>query len=464
LERKVAIKVLNPQLTRDEQFRQRFVNEARIQGSLRHPNIVGLHSFFEQDGIYYMVLEFAPGRTLKDLIAAEGPLSEARARKILAQILDALAYAHDRDVIHRDIKPSNIMIDKDDRVKVMDFGIARIMSDGHLTKTGFKLGTLYYMSPEQILTPREVDHRTDIFSAGIVLYEMLTGRLPYNTDTDSDFAVQKEIVDNKLPDPRQVDPQISEQTVHLLNRMTSKDKDDRPNSIQNLDSDHELSQGGFYRTNKNAFVQKQDGTDVSKAFRQSKWKKMRFISAAFFGMVLLAFLLPFFTIEFERGQGIVSGYKLALKGMIFVYENNLQSPIEGDNTYVSSNSTASNVYCCRLDTLTLYALSTYYLESPSYGALIALAAALFGLVVCLLFRSSSLVVYVVLIACIGMISQITLLTGNILVSELGQGESCWSVSISEVCFGFYLALASFLMAVLFAFLSRQDKGKRTKTH
>ena len=130
LERKVAIKVLNPQLTRDEQFRQRFVNEARIQGSLRHPNIVGLHSFFEQDGIYYMVLEFAPGRTLKDLIAAEGPLSEARARKILAQILDALAYAHDRDVIHRDIKPSNIMIDKDDRVKVMDFGIARIMSDG----------------------------------------------------------------------------------------------------------------------------------------------------------------------------------------------------------------------------------------------------------------------------------------------------------------------------------------------
>lgn len=251
LGRKVAIKVLNPLLTGDEQFRQRFVNEARIQGSLRHPNIVGLHSFFEQDGIYYMVLEFAPGRTLKDLIATEGPLPETRARKILAQILDALAYAHAQNVIHRDIKPSNLMINSDDSVKVMDFGIARIMSDSHLTKTGLKVGTLYYMSPEQILTPREVDHRTDIFSAGIVLYEMLTGRLPYNTDTDSDYSVQKEIVDNQLPDPRSIYPHISDNATNFIRSLTQRDVANRPgieDALKGLTTVGTHSEANTYKT------------------------------------------------------------------------------------------------------------------------------------------------------------------------------------------------------------------------
>lgn len=252
LGRKVAIKVLNPLLTGDEQFRQRFVNEARIQASLQHPHIVDLRSFFEQDGIYYMVLEFAPGRTLKELIAADGPIPETRAIKILDQILKALAYAHAQNVIHRDIKPSNLMIDTDDSVKVMDFGIARIMSDSHLTKTGLKVGTLFYMSPEQILTPRDVDHRTDIFSAGIVLYEMLTGRLPYNTDTDSDFAVQKEIVDNHLPDPRSINPHISDNAINLIRSLTQRDVANRPgidDALKRLTTVGTHSEANIDRTN-----------------------------------------------------------------------------------------------------------------------------------------------------------------------------------------------------------------------
>jgi serine/threonine protein kinase len=228
LGRKVAIKVLNPLLTREEQFRQRFVNEARIQANLQHPNIVGLYSFFEQDSTYFMALEYAEGITLKDLIARIGPIPEPRVKMILLQILNALQYAHAKGIIHRDIKPSNIMVDANDNIKIMDFGIARIMGDSHLTKTGLKVGTLFYMSPEQIVTPKEVDYKTDIYSTGIVLYEMLTGQLPFNTDTESDFVIQKEIVDNNLPDPKSHYPHISDNLIKLVYWMTAKDINKRP--------------------------------------------------------------------------------------------------------------------------------------------------------------------------------------------------------------------------------------------
>lgn len=227
LGRRVAIKVLNPLLTREEQFKQRFINEAKIQASLQHPNIVGLYSFFEQGDNYYMALEYAEGKTLKDIIADTGPMPEARVRKILQQILDALQYAHGKGIIHRDIKPSNIMVNANDNIKIMDFGIARIMGDSHLTRTGLKVGTLYYMSPEQIVTPKEVDNRTDIYSTGIVLYEMLTGQLPFNTDTESDFVIQKEIVANRLPNPRSIYPHVSEYMTQLIFSMTNKNREKR---------------------------------------------------------------------------------------------------------------------------------------------------------------------------------------------------------------------------------------------
>jgi len=227
LGRQVAIKSLNPNLTSDSQFSERFVNEARIQAKLIHPNIVALYNFFIEDGIYYMVMEYAGGITLKDLIAKNGPIPEKRTKQIFNQVINALSYAHSKKIIHRDIKPSNIMIDETDNVKVMDFGIARIMSDKHLTRTGAKLGTLYYMSPEQVRADKNIDHLTDIYSTGIVLYEMLTGKLPYKTDTDSDFYVMKEILEDATPDPRDFYPHISEDMVSLVGRMTQKDKNDR---------------------------------------------------------------------------------------------------------------------------------------------------------------------------------------------------------------------------------------------
>ena len=223
LGRQVAIKRLSPLLTGDPQFSERFINEARIQAQLIHPNIVALLSFFIHEGIYYMAMEYASGITLKDLIARTGPIPEQRALAIFRQIIEALSYAHSKGIIHRDIKPSNIMIDEQDRVKLMDFGIARILGDGHLTRTGTKVGTLFYMSPEQVKAAKDIDHRSDIYSAGIVLYEVLTGRLPYTADTDSDFEVMLEIVNRQIPDPREVYPYISDRMVEILINLTQKD-------------------------------------------------------------------------------------------------------------------------------------------------------------------------------------------------------------------------------------------------
>ena len=236
LERDVAIKCLNPLLTRDQEFSERFLREARIQAKLTHSNIVGLHAFFEAEGHYYMVLEYAPGVTLRNLIDKTGPIPEKRTLAIFNQILSALDYAHSKGIVHRDVKPANIMIDTacNDAVKVMDFGIARLMDDVHITRTGTRLGTISYMSPEQVRAAKDIDQRSDIYSAGIILYEMLSGRLPFEADTDSEYDVQHKIVTEPVPDPRKVYPYIGDTSISLLLRMTQKERDRRPQSIAEL--------------------------------------------------------------------------------------------------------------------------------------------------------------------------------------------------------------------------------------
>ncbi|NLW18173.1 MAG: serine/threonine protein kinase [Candidatus Cloacimonetes bacterium] len=234
LGRKVAIKMLNPSITHQEHFRQRFIEEARIQAKMKHPNIVSLLSFFNEDDGYFMVMEFAPGKTLRDLIMNTGPVPEQRTRVILRQILSALEYAHEKGIVHRDIKPSNIMIDENDELKVLDFGVARLMGDPHLTQTGSRVGTVFYMSPEQVQTPRDVDSRSDIYSAGVLLFELLTGRLPFNTENDSDFLIEKTIVERKLPNPRDYYPFMSDLIIELMHALTAKDPDQRPSASEAL--------------------------------------------------------------------------------------------------------------------------------------------------------------------------------------------------------------------------------------
>ncbi|MBM4402878.1 MAG: protein kinase [Candidatus Cloacimonetes bacterium] len=222
LGREVAIKALSPSLTQDSSFVNRFRKEAQVQAKLIHPNIVSLFALVEEFGTYYMIMEYAGGRTLREIIRSTGPIPEQRAIQILTQILNALQFAHECSIIHRDIKPTNIILDTNDRVKILDFGIAKIVGEKGMTATGQNVGTVIYMSPEQIKTPREVDHRTDIYSLGVTFFEMLSGRVPYNINTDSDFAIMNEVVNQPIPDPRQYYPHISDQTVAVLFRMLDK--------------------------------------------------------------------------------------------------------------------------------------------------------------------------------------------------------------------------------------------------
>jgi len=247
LNRTVVLKRLSRYLTNQEGFAARFQNEARIQAQLTHPNIVGLLSFFEEQGDYFMVLEYAPGITLRELIDATGPIPEARAMKIFGQIATALAYAHSKGIVHRDIKPSNIMVDtaRGDAVKVMDFGVALLMKADHLTRTGSTVGTIYYMSPEQVNAVRDIDQRSDIYSTGVLLYEMLSGKLPFDVETDSQFKIQNSIVSVEVPDPRALYPFITEPAVAMLQAMTRKDRNQRPAGFE------QIMQGSFGAPNPN---------------------------------------------------------------------------------------------------------------------------------------------------------------------------------------------------------------------
>jgi serine/threonine protein kinase len=181
LDRLVAVKILPPEVARDPAFAERFTREARSLARLNHPHIVTVHDFGDVDGLFYFTMEYVDGRNLRDLLQA-GALPAAQALAIIPQLCDALQYAHDEGLVHRDIKPENILLDRKGRVKVADFGLARLvgLTPTYLTLTGTHevMGTLLYMAPEQMKRTHTVDHRADIYSLGVVLYEMLTGELP----------------------------------------------------------------------------------------------------------------------------------------------------------------------------------------------------------------------------------------------------------------------------------------------
>jgi len=196
LDRFVAVKILPPGSGDDPAFAERFTREAKALAKLNHPNIVTLHEFGQTDGLFYFIMEFVDGLNLKQLLEA-GRIAPREALAIVPQICDALQYAHDAGIVHRDIKPENVLLDRQGRVKVADFGLAKIVSPGgtgilpvgsedtgkmpvppDFTEAGKVMGTPQYMAPEQTEHPSEVDHRADIYSLGVVFYQMLTGELP----------------------------------------------------------------------------------------------------------------------------------------------------------------------------------------------------------------------------------------------------------------------------------------------
>jgi Tfp pilus assembly protein PilF/predicted Ser/Thr protein kinase len=231
LDRYVAIKVLHPSFKEDPQFTARFQREAKIVAKLTHPHIVPIYDFSEHEGMAYLVMRYIDGRTLKAILK-EGPLPLDRVMGILEPAGQALAYAHDQGVLHRDIKPSNFILSSEGEVFLTDFGLARMAETGDSTLSRDMLvGTPQYISPEQARGER-LDARTDIYSLGVVLFEMLTGKVPYDADTP--YAVIHDHIFSPLPLPTEFKPDVPGPVERVVLKALAKDRNDRFENVREM--------------------------------------------------------------------------------------------------------------------------------------------------------------------------------------------------------------------------------------
>jgi serine/threonine protein kinase len=237
LERTVAVKTVNMALEREgaDKYEARFYQEARAAGSLNHPNIVTVYDVGKEGDVAYMAMEFIEGVEVRSMIAEGRAVPVAQAVSIAAQVAEGLAYAHQHGVVHRDIKPANIMVLADGPVKITDFGIARMRaSNDELTQSGMMLGSPKYMSPEQVIGKR-ADHRSDLFSLGVILYELLTGGAPFNGENVT--ALMYQIVNFVPPAPSVVNPAVPELLDYIAAKMLAKPLEGRYQSAADLAQD-----------------------------------------------------------------------------------------------------------------------------------------------------------------------------------------------------------------------------------
>jgi serine/threonine protein kinase len=236
LDRPVAVKLLHREISEEADQLERFRREARSAARLSHPNLVGVIDAGEDDGRPYIVFEYIQGRTLKRRIQDEGPLPVDEAVAYAIEIGRGLTAAHARKLVHRDVKPQNVLIDPDGRAKVTDFGIARSLEQKGMTATGRVLGTTDYVSPEQAMG-EDVDERSDVYSVGVVLYEMLSGEVPFQAETQVGVAMKH--VNEPMPDVQTRRPEVSAAVASVVDRATTKDPRDRYSTVAEMVRDLE---------------------------------------------------------------------------------------------------------------------------------------------------------------------------------------------------------------------------------
>lgn len=234
LERKVAIKVLRGDLSNDEKFIRRFKREALSVSNLSHPNIVEVYDVGEEDGNYYIVMEYIEGKTLKQLLQKRGALTLTEVIDIMSQLTDGLAHAHEAYIIHRDIKPQNIMIEDNGRIKITDFGIAMALNSTQLTQTNSVMGSVHYLPPEQA-NGKGSTVKSDIYSLGILMYELLTGSVPFKGDTAVEIALKH--MKEKIPSVRKQNPTIPQSVENIILKATAKNPKNRYDSVREMYND-----------------------------------------------------------------------------------------------------------------------------------------------------------------------------------------------------------------------------------
>jgi CheY-like chemotaxis protein len=234
LDEEVAIKTVKPELVVDDTAVERFKDEIRLARKISHRNVVRTHDFGEWQGVYYLTMEYVEGVTVRDLLDTREQLGVSPTMAIATQLAAALAVAHEQGVIHRDIKPQNLLLDSDGVLKVMDFGVARLAErTSSITETGLVVGTPAYMSPEQLLTDADLDPRSDLWAVGVVLYECLTGKLPFTAATP--VALIAKVLNEEPPTPAELNPEVPETLSALVLELLAKRREDRPGSARELE-------------------------------------------------------------------------------------------------------------------------------------------------------------------------------------------------------------------------------------
>lgn len=234
LDRNVAIKVLRGDLANDEKFVRRFQREALSASSLSHPNIVAMYDVGEDDGLYYIVMEYIEGKTLKQLLKKRGSLTLSEAIDIMLQLTDGMAHAHDSYIVHRDLKPQNIMIQDDGQIKITDFGIAMALNSTQLTQTNSVMGSVHYLPPEQA-AGKGTTIKSDIYSMGIIFYELLTGQLPFKGDSAVEIALKQ--MKEPLPDVHKLNNDIPQSIENIILKATAKNPKNRYDDAKNMHND-----------------------------------------------------------------------------------------------------------------------------------------------------------------------------------------------------------------------------------
>jgi serine/threonine protein kinase len=265
--RTVAIKMLRGAYAEDKDLLKRFYREAQSTGNLQHKNIVTVHALGDQDGTPYLVMEFLDGRNLSDLMAERTPMPLVEKLGIIIQVCDGLSYAHQRELVHRDIKPANILVLKDGVVKIVDFGIVRVGVGESLTHTGQLIGSMYYMSPEQI-NGNHIDCRSDLFSTGVMLYQLLTGSRPFEgADAASTF---KKIALDSVPPLSKYLPEYPAGLDEVMRKSLAKNPDERYQSAEELAFDLCHIQDNLKRGMSNEFLKR-----AIDAIKREKWEVAR---------------------------------------------------------------------------------------------------------------------------------------------------------------------------------------------
>ena len=234
LDRKVAIKVLRGDLSQDDKFIRRFQREALSVSNLSHPNIVEVYDVGEEDGNHYIVMEYIEGKTLKQLLKKRESLTLTEVIDIMTQLSDGISHAHESYIIHRDIKPQNIMIEDDGRIKITDFGIAMALNATQLTQTNSVMGSVHYLPPEQA-SGKSATVKSDIYSLGILMYELLTGNVPFKGDNAVEIALKH--MKDKIPSIRKQDPSIPQSVENIILKATAKNPRNRYDSAKEMHED-----------------------------------------------------------------------------------------------------------------------------------------------------------------------------------------------------------------------------------